>query len=178
MLFGDFNASTYGGRVNYAPAHANNPTTIADQAFAEFIEDTKGTVMHPARSTWKNPFGGLKSQEVKFDFGIVYNFQEELTEAEVDWISPLHDHDRVSFTIGDTVWGNIKSPKSALAPQRTSQSDKLNLEQMLPVRSVVDETCTPLALKFLDPQNQLSSSDNVHRLLETRRSLFATLVPK
>ncbi len=49
---------------------------------------------------------------------------------------------------------------------------------MLPVWSVVDEPCTPLALKFLDPQNLLSSSDSVHRLLETRRSLFATLVPK
>jgi hypothetical protein len=178
MFFGDFNASTYGGRVNYAPTHANNPTTIADQAFAEFIEATKGTVIQPVRSTWKNPFGGLKSQEAKLDFGIVYNLQEEFAVAEVDWISPLHDHARVSFTIGDTVWGNIKPPTPALSPQRTSQSDELKLEQMLQVRSVVDETCTPLALKFLDPQNQLSSSDSVHRLLETRRSLFATLAPK
>ena len=178
MFFGDFNASTYGGRVNYAPTHANNPTTIADQAFAEFIEATKGTVIQPVRSTWKNPFGGLKSQEAKLDFGIVYNLQEEFAVAEVEWISPLHDHARVSFTIGDTVWGNIKPPTPALSPQRTSQSDELKLEQMLQVRSVVDETCTPLALKFLDPQNQLSSSDSVHRLLETRRSLFATLAPK
>ena len=29
MLFGDFYASIQGGRLNYAPAHANNPTTIA-----------------------------------------------------------------------------------------------------------------------------------------------------
>ena len=43
MLFGDFNASIQGGRINYAPAHANNPTTIADQSFAEFVEVTKGT---------------------------------------------------------------------------------------------------------------------------------------
>ena len=90
------------------------------------------------------------------DFVIVYNLQKELAEAEVDWISPLHDHARVSFTIGDTVWGNIKPPKPDLSPQRTSQSDKLKLEQMLPVRSVVDETCTPLELKFLDPQNSNS----------------------
>jgi hypothetical protein len=124
---------------------------IADQAFAEFIEATKGTVIQPVRSTWKTPFGGLKSQEAKLDFGIVYNLQEEFAVAEVDWISPLHDHARVSFTIGDTVWGNIKPPKPALSPQRTSQSDELKLEQMLQVRSVVDETCTPLALKFLDP---------------------------
>ena len=177
MFFGDFNASTYGGRINYAPAHANNLTTIADQAFAEFAEATKGTIIHPARSTWKNPFGGLHSKEAKLDFGIVYNLQEELAEAEVDWISPLHDHARVSFTIGDTVWGNIQSPKPASAPQKITQSDKLKLEQMLPVRSAVDETCTPLALQLLDPQSQLSSSDSVHLLLETRRSLFTSLIP-
>ncbi len=153
-------------------------TTIADQAFAEFIETTNGTVIPPARSTWKNPFGGLNGQETKLDFGIVYDVQKELVESEVDWISPLHDHVRVSFTIGNTVWGDIQPPKSALAPQRPSQSDNLKLEQMLPVRSVVDETCTSLALQLLDPQNQLSSSDSVHLLLDTRRSLFATLIPK
>jgi endonuclease/exonuclease/phosphatase (EEP) superfamily protein YafD len=59
MFFGDFNASTCGGRVNYAPAHTNNPTTIADQAFAEFIEATNGTVIPPARSTWKAHLEGL-----------------------------------------------------------------------------------------------------------------------
>jgi hypothetical protein len=156
LFFGDFNASICGGRINYAPAHANNPTTIADQAFTEFIETTRGKVIPPTRSTWKIPFGGLKGQEAKLDFGIanrVYNLQEVLTEAEVDWISLLHDHARVSFTIDDSVWGNIQPPKLALAPQRTSQSDKLKLEQMLPVRSVVDETCTPLTLQLLDPQN-------------------------
>jgi hypothetical protein len=146
ILFGDFNASTCGGRVNYVPAHANNPTTIADQAFEEFIETTNGTVIPPARSTWKNPFGGLNGQEAKLDFEIVYNVQEELVEAEVDWISPLHDHARVRFTIDNTVWGDIQPPNPALAPQRPSQSDNLKLQQMLPVRSVVDETCTLLAL--------------------------------
>jgi hypothetical protein len=149
-----------------------------DQVFAEFIEATNGTVIPPSRSTWKSPFGGLNGQEVKLDFGIVYNLQEELTEAEVDWISPLHDHVRVTFTIGNTVWGNIQPPKPALAPHRTSQPDRLHLEQMLPVRSVVDETCTPLALQLLDPQNQQSSSERVHLFLDTRRSLFTTLVPK
>jgi hypothetical protein len=163
MFFGDFNTSTCVERVNYTPAHTNNPTTIADQTFAEFVETTNGTVIPPARSTWKTPFGGLNGQEGKLDFVIVYNLlQEELAEAEVDWISPLHDHTRVSFTIDNTVWGNIQPPKPGLVPQRTSQSDKLKLEQMLPVRSVVDETCTPLALQLLDPQNQLSSSDSVH----------------
>ena len=130
MFFGDFNASTYGGRINYAPAHANIPSTTADQAFAEFVETTKGTIIHPARPTWKNPFGGLHIKEAKLDFGIVYNLQEEFTEAEVDWVSPLHDHVRVNFTIGDTVWGNIQPPKPSSAPQKIAQSDKLKLEQM------------------------------------------------
>jgi len=113
MFFGDFNTSTCVGRVKYTPAHTNNPTTIADQTFAEFIETTNWTVIPPARSTWKTPFGGLNGQEAKLDFDIVYNLQEELVETEVDWISPLHDHDRVSFTIGNTVWGNIHPPKPA-----------------------------------------------------------------
>ncbi len=30
VFFGDLNTSTCVGRVNYAPAHTNNPTTIAD----------------------------------------------------------------------------------------------------------------------------------------------------
>jgi hypothetical protein len=110
MFFGDFNTSTCGGRVKYAPAHENNPTTIADQAFAEFIETTNETVIPPDRSTWKNPFGGLNGQEAKLDFGIVYNLQEEFAEAEVDWISPLHDHVRVSFTIDNTVWATSSPP--------------------------------------------------------------------
>ena len=49
---------------------------------------------------------------------------------------------------------------------------------MLPLLSVVDETCTPLALQFLDPQNLISSSESVHQLLETRRSMFLKLSPK
>jgi hypothetical protein len=36
-------------------------------------------------------------------------------------------------------------------------SDKLKVEQMLSLLSVVDETCTPLALQLLDPQNPISS---------------------
>ena len=72
MFFGDFNASIQGGRLNYAPGHANNPTTIADQAFAEFVEVKEGTLIPPAQVTWKNPFGGSKVQEAKLDFGIIY----------------------------------------------------------------------------------------------------------
>ena len=57
-------------------------------------------------------------------------------------------------------------------------SDKLKLEQMLPLLSIVDETCTPLVLQILDPLNTISSSDSVQQLLETRRSLFLKLTPK
>ena len=97
-------------------------------------QNDKVTVISPVRTTWKNPFGGVKGQEAKLDFGIDYNLQEELVQADVDLIIPLHDHVRVNFTIGDTVWGKIQPPKSTLAPQRTSLSEKLMLEQMLPVR--------------------------------------------
>ena len=110
ILFGDFNASIQGGRLNYVPAHVNNPTTIVDQAFTEFVEVTKGTIIPPAQVTWKNPFDGIKGQEAKLDFGIVYNLQEKIVEGDADWISPLHDIDRVIFTVTDTVWGNFQPP--------------------------------------------------------------------
>ncbi len=54
-----------GGSLNYVPDHTNNPTTITDQVFSEFVEVTKGTIIPPAQVTWKNPFGGIKSQEAK-----------------------------------------------------------------------------------------------------------------
>ena len=49
---------------------------------------------------------------------------------------------------------------------------------MLPLLSIVDETCTPLALQLEDPRNTASSSDNVQKLLGTHRSLFLKLTPK
>ena len=96
----------------------------------------------------------------------------------MDWISPLHDHARVSFTVGDTVWGNIQTPKPDSTPPSIIVSDKLNLEQMLPLLSVVDETCTLLALQFLDSQSPISSNESVHQILETHRSMFLKLTPK
>ena len=51
MIVGDLNASIQGGRLNYAPAHANNPTTIEDQACTEFVEVTKGTLIPPTQTT-------------------------------------------------------------------------------------------------------------------------------
>ena len=49
---------------------------------------------------------------------------------------------------------------------------------MLPLLSIVDETCTSLALQLQDPRNTVSSSDNAQKLLGTRRSLFLKLTPK
>ena len=45
--------------------------------------------------------------EAKIDFGILYNLQETVIEGCADWISSLHDHARISFTVGDSVWGNF-----------------------------------------------------------------------
>ena len=178
MLFGDLNAIIQGGRLDYAPVHVKNPTTITDQVFTEFVEVTKGTLVPTTQVTWKNPFGGIKGQEAKLDFGIVYNLQEEIVESTVEWISPSHDHARVSFTVGDTVWGNIQSPESVLTPPNTLESDKMKLEQMLPLLSIIDENCTPLVFQLLDSQNPISNRDSVQQLLETHRSLFLKLTPK
>ena len=78
--------------------------------------------------------------EAKIDFGILYNLQETVVEGCVKWICPLHDHDRVSFTVGDSVWGNIYLPKLGPTPPSTITSGKLKLEQILPLLSVVDQT--------------------------------------
>jgi endonuclease/exonuclease/phosphatase family metal-dependent hydrolase len=37
ILVGDFNASSKDGRANYAPPHPQNFTTMADEAFADFV---------------------------------------------------------------------------------------------------------------------------------------------
>jgi hypothetical protein len=37
------------------------------------------------------------------DFAVVYNLDEEVSKGYTDWISPLHDHARVSFAIGDSI---------------------------------------------------------------------------
>ena len=103
--------------------HTNNPTTITDQAFAEFVEVTKVTVISPDQVSWKNPFGWIKGQESKLDFGILYNIEERVSEGYTTWISPLHDHDRVSFVVGDSVWGSIKTFEKELAWSRFSKEE-------------------------------------------------------
>ena len=51
ILVGDFNASIKDGRVNYAPPQPQNFTTMADEAFAEFVGKTNGKIVPPAQSS-------------------------------------------------------------------------------------------------------------------------------
>ena len=41
------------------------------------------------------------------DFAIVYNLQEEMVEGYTEWISVLHDHTRVGYVIGESLWGTV-----------------------------------------------------------------------
>ncbi len=47
ILLGDVNASILGGRTNYASPSDDNPTTIADRTFANFVETTQGRIFPP-----------------------------------------------------------------------------------------------------------------------------------
>ena len=85
---------------------------MADEALADFIEQTKGTLIPPAQASWRNPFGGRRNRGAKLDFAITYNIEEVEAEGYVDWISMLHDHARVGFAIGDSLWEGIQyAPK-------------------------------------------------------------------
>jgi endonuclease/exonuclease/phosphatase family metal-dependent hydrolase len=75
ILVGDFNTSIEEGRTNYAQPNPSNTTTMTDAAFADFVEKTKGKIVPPTQSSWRNPFGGIRSQEAKLDFAITYNFE-------------------------------------------------------------------------------------------------------
>jgi hypothetical protein len=108
ILVGDFNASIKGGRANYAPPHPRNFTTMADEAFAEFVGKTNGKIVPPAQTSWRNPFGGIRSREAKLDFAITYNLEEAVVEGYVDWISTIHDHALVGFAVGDSLWEGIQ----------------------------------------------------------------------
>ena len=109
ILVGDFNASIAGGRTNYGQPTSSNTTTMADAALADFVEKTKGKILPPAQDSWRNPFGmHTETREAKLDFAIIYNFEEAEVEGYVDWISMLHDHVRVGFAIGNSLWEGIQ----------------------------------------------------------------------
>ncbi len=73
ILVGDFNASIKGGRYRYVKSSTENPTTVADMTFTEFVEKTGDTILPPVQVSWKNPFRGARGQETKLDFAVIYN---------------------------------------------------------------------------------------------------------
>ncbi len=145
ILIGDVNASILGGRINYAPPSDDNPTTIADRTFANFVETTQGRIFPPDQDSWKKPFGGIKGKKAKLDFAVVYNLDEEVSEGYTDWMSPLHDHARVSFAIGDSIWGNIPEPRLTPSPKEDKPKTRLKMEDIVPHLATVNEICFPLA---------------------------------
>jgi hypothetical protein len=170
ILLGDVNASIPGGRTKYAPPSDDNPTTIADQTFANFVETTKGTIVPPAQGSWEKPFDGIKGKEAKFDFAVVYNLDEDVTDGYTDWISPLHDHTRVSLAIGNFIRGDIPIPKPVSHPKEKKIQTRLKLEDIMPHLPFVDEICTPLSEQILGDHKRgdIISSDGVDLLLNTR----------
>ena len=134
ILVGDFNVSIKEGRTNYAQPNPSNITTMADATFAEFVEKTKGKIRPPSQASWRNPFGGIRSREAKLDFAITYNFEEAEVEGYVDWISMLHDHTRVGFAIGDSLWEGIQyTLRPTPKPGNPNNGKRFKIAQMLPV---------------------------------------------
>jgi hypothetical protein len=170
ILLGDMNASIPGGRTNYAPPDDDNPTTIADRTFANFVETTQGRIFPPNQASWKKPFGGRTGKTAKLDFAVVYNLDEEISEGYTDWISPLHDHARVSFAIGDSIWGTIPAPRPAPPPKEDKTKTRLKMEDIVPHLTAVNEICSPLAEQILaDHQTgAITSGEGVTLLLNTR----------
>jgi hypothetical protein len=172
ILVGDFNASIKGGRANYAPPHSRNFTTMADEAFAEFVGKTNGKIVPPDQDSWRNPFGGIRSREAKLDFAITYNLEEAVVEGYVDWISTIHDHARVGFAIGDSLWEGIQhTPRPTPKLGSSNNGKRFKIAQMLKVAKEVNDECAPIAERILaDPD--ASSKQGVVSLLKTRQEPF------
>jgi hypothetical protein len=85
------------------------------------------------------------------DFAVTYNFEEAEIEVYVDWISMLHDHVRVGFAIGDSLWEGIKyTPRPTPKPGNSSNGKRFKIAQMLPVVKEVNEECAPMAEGILE----------------------------
>jgi hypothetical protein len=164
------NVRILGGRTNYAPPNDDNPTTIADRTFDNFVETTQGRIFPPNQASWKKPFGDTKGKKEKLDFAVVYNLDEEVSEGYTDWISPLHDHARVSFDIGDSIWGDIPEPRPAPPQKEDKSKTRLKMEDIVPHLESVNEICSPLAEQILSDHQKglISSSEGVASLLDTR----------
>ncbi len=156
--------------MNYSPPHPQNFTTIADETFADFVGKTNGTP--PVQDSWRNPFGGIRSREAKIDFAITYHLEEAVVEAYVDWISTIHDHARVRFAIGDSLWTGIQYTPTPIPKLGNPNSGKrFKIAQMIKVVKEVNDECTPIAESILaDPD--MSSRQGVVSLLKARQEAF------
>jgi hypothetical protein len=153
ILVGDFNTRIKEGRTNYDQPNPSNTTTMTDATFTDFVEKKKGKIRPPVHDSWRNPFGGIRNREAKLDFAITYNFEEGEVEDYVDWISMVHDHVRVGFVIGDSLWEGIQyTPRPTPTPSNPSNGKRFKITQMLPVVKEVNEECAPMAEDILsDP---------------------------
>ena len=85
------------------------------------------------------------------DFAVTYNFEEAETKGYVDWISMIHDHARVGFVIGDSLWEGVQyTPRPTPKPGNRSNGKRLKITQMLPVVKEVNEECAPMAEGILE----------------------------
>ncbi len=172
ILVGDFNTNIEGGRTNYAQPIPSNTTTMADATFADFVEKTKGKILSPSQVSWRNSFGGIRNREAKLDFAVTYNFEEAETKGYVDWISMLHDHARVGFAIGDSLWEVVQyTPRPTPKPDNPRNGKRLKITQMLPVVKEVNEECASMAEGLLEDPD-VSSRQGVVSLLTAHQEAF------
>jgi hypothetical protein len=145
---------------------------MSDATITDFVEKTKDKILPPAQVSWRNPFGGIRRRESKLDFAVTYIFEEEEIEVYVDWISTLHDHVRVGFTIGDSLWEGIQyTLRPTLKPGNPRHGKRFKIAQMLPVVKEVNEECVSMSEGILiDPD--VSSSQGSVALLTPRQESF------
>ena len=84
----------------------------------------------------------------------------------------LHDHARVGFAIGDSLWEGIQyTPRPTPKPGNPSNGKRFKIAEMLPVVRDVNEECTPMAEGILaDPD--VSSRQGAVSLLTARQEAF------
>jgi hypothetical protein len=77
----------------------------------------------------------------------------------------LHDHDRVGFAIGDSLWEGIQyTLRPTPKPGNPNNGKRFKIAQMLPVVKDVNEECAPMSESILtDPD--VSSSQGAVSLL-------------
>ena len=103
------------------------------------------------------------------DFTVVYNLDEDVVDGYTDWIRSLHDHTRVSFIIGDSLWGDIPTPKPTPHPKENKTQTRLKMEDIIPQLPPVDKIHTPLEEQILadHKKGDITTSDGVSLLSNT-----------